>query len=46
MELTDEYMTMEKAQKIIEYYEGLLDFLDDHVSCLDELIGLYEEEYV
>lgn len=40
MELKD----AETERDLIEYYEGLIDFLDDHVPCLDELIALYEEE--
>lgn len=30
-------------EELVEYYEGLMGFLDDHLSCLDELIMLYEE---
>ena len=30
-------------QSKVEWYEGLIDFLDDNVPCLDELIKLYEE---
>ena len=29
---------------LIDYYEGLLDYLYDHVPCLDELIEMYNEE--
>lgn len=38
------YENVETERDLIEYYEGLLDFLDDRVPCLDELISLYEEE--
>lgn len=31
-------------EDLIEYYEGLLDYLDDHVACLDELVEMYNEE--
>jgi len=34
----------ETKDEIIEWYEGLIDFLQDHVPCLDDLIQLYEEE--
>ena len=27
----------------VEYYEGLIDFLDDMVPCLDDLIEQYDE---
>lgn len=39
------YKDVETEQDLIEYYECLIDFLSDHVACLDELIALYEEEY-
>jgi hypothetical protein len=26
---------------LIEYYEGLIGFLDDMIPCLDELITMY-----
>lgn len=29
---------------LIDYYEELLDFLDDHVTNLSDLIALFEEE--
>lgn len=34
----------ETKDEIIEWYEGLIDFLQDHVPCLEDLIQLYEEE--
>jgi hypothetical protein len=34
----------ETKDDIIEWYEGLIDFLQDHVPCLDDLIQLYEDE--
>ena len=30
--------------EMLEWYEGLVDFLQDHIPCLDELIQLYEEQ--
>lgn len=30
--------------EMLDWYEGLVDFLQDHVPCLDELIQLYEEQ--
>lgn len=38
------YSEVRTERDLIEYYEGLLDFLDDRVPCLDELIELFEEE--
>lgn len=38
------YDALETRSEKIEYYEDLLDFLDDHLPNLDELICLYEEE--
>jgi len=35
---------VETQQDKIDYYEELLDFLDDHVPCLDELVCMFEEE--
>lgn len=35
---------VETQSDLIEYYEELLDFLDDHVPNLQELIVLFEEE--
>lgn len=32
---------VETQEDLIEYYEALLDYLDDHVACLDELIEMY-----
>lgn len=29
----------------VKYYEELLDFLDDMVPCLDDLIIIFDEEY-
>ena len=29
--------------KRLEYYQCLLDFLDDHIPCLDELIEQFDE---
>jgi hypothetical protein len=29
----------------VEYYEVLLDFLDDMVPCLDDLITMFDEGY-
>ena len=37
------YEDVETQEDLIEYYEGLLDFLDDNVPCLDELITIYNE---
>lgn len=37
------YDDVETQEDLIEYYEGLLDFLDDNVACLDELITIYNE---
>lgn len=34
----------DKLQAKIDYYEGLIDFLDDRVPCLGELISMYDEE--
>lgn len=28
----------------VAYYEELLDFLDDHIPCLDELISLFDDQ--
>ena len=33
----------DKLQSKIDYYEGLIDYLYDHVPCMDELIALYDE---
>lgn len=30
---------------LVEYYEALLDYLDDVVPCLSELIGNFDESY-
>ena len=38
------YDDYETKSDLVDYYEELLDFLDDHVPCLDELIALFEEE--
>jgi len=37
-------MENKSPEELVEYYEGLIDFLDDHVACLVELIDLYNEE--
>ena len=33
----------ESKVSTLEYYEGLIDFLDDMVPCLDDLIEQYNE---
>lgn len=38
------YKDVETEADLIEYCEDLLDFLCNHVSCLDELITIFEEE--
>lgn len=38
------YKDVETEQDLIEYYECLIDFLSDNVSCLDVLIEQYEED--
>ena len=30
---------------LVEYYEALLGFLEDHVPCLDVLIESFDEKY-
>lgn len=35
---------IESLSDQVEYYEELLDFLDDHVPNLSDLIALFEEE--
>jgi len=30
-------------QELVEYYEGLLDHLDDMIPCLGEVIANYDE---
>ena len=37
------YKDCETQTDIVDYYEDLIDFLGDHIHCLDELIALYEE---
>lgn len=32
-------------QEKLEYYEALLDYLDDMVPCLDSLIEQFDERY-
>jgi hypothetical protein len=34
---------VETQEDMIEYYECLIDYLYDHVPCMDELIALYDE---
>lgn len=34
---------IKRLEDLIDYYEGLLDFLDDMVPCLGELIAMYNE---
>jgi len=38
------YEDCETKSDLVDYYEELLDFLDDHVPNLDVLIALFEEE--
>lgn len=38
------YEDCETKSDLVEYYEELLDFLDDHVPNLSDLIALFEEE--
>ena len=38
------YEHVETQEDLIDYYNGLIDFLDDHVPNLDVLIEMYEEE--
>ena len=38
------YRDCESQADVIDYYETLMDFLDDHVACLDELIAMFEAE--
>jgi len=35
---------VETQSDLVEYYEELLDFLDDHIPNLSDLIALFEEE--
>ncbi len=48
--LTDKYTPHQLAKKFlvaqeeVEYLHGLLDFLDDMLPNLEDLIDLYEEE--
>jgi len=35
---------IESLSDMVDYYEELLDFLDDHIPNLDVLIALFEEE--
>lgn len=34
---------VETQEDLIDYYEGLIDYLDDNVPCLGELIQMYDE---
>ena len=36
------YEDCETQLDVIDYYEDLMDFLEDHLPNLDELIALYE----
>lgn len=38
------YEDIETQEDKIDYYEGLLDFLDDHLPNLEDLVALYEDE--
>ena len=40
---TAEENLLESYRKQIEYYEALIDYLDDRVPCLDELITMFNE---
>ena len=37
-------MTLEEMEDKLDYYEGLLDYLDDVVPCLQEMIDYYNGE--
>lgn len=37
------YREVESQQDLIDYYEELLDYLDDNIPCLDTLIELFNE---
>lgn len=32
-------------EALVEFYEDLIGFLEDHVPCLDDLITLFNESY-
>ena len=37
---------MSDLQARIDYYESLLEYLENNVPCLDVLIDLFDEQYV
>ena len=41
--IPDIVMTLDQMQSKIDYYEALLDYLDDMVPCLGELIEQFKE---
>ena len=36
--------TIQMLAEEVEWYDGLIDFLEKHVPCLDELISTYNKQ--